>query len=152
MSNGTRNQQLGEAGVQFVVKKCRCMKCKREKTLRRLMANFKCADLICDFCGYLAQVKTANVLDPETLPSTILGAAWSVQKERMDAGIYFPWFIVLARRGRPKAIYYLPMELQGPELFVPRRPLSSTARRSGWQGYRVDFRRMRVKNGCVRML
>ena len=55
----TDNQKLGTSGEDFVRKMIKCPKCKRdEKTLRALTVNFWCADLICDFCGYLTQVKT----------------------------------------------------------------------------------------------
>ena len=89
----TNKQLLGEKGEVLVTKKCPCPKCKNEKSLKRLPANFKCADIVCDFCGYLAQVKSKNVKDINKLPDQILGAAWSVQKERMDSGIYFPLYI-----------------------------------------------------------
>ena len=50
---------------------------------------------ICDFCGFLAQVKSSNVKDINKLPSSVLGAAWRPQEERMNAGIYFPLYLVL---------------------------------------------------------
>ena len=135
----TAKQQLGELGEVLVARNCICPKCKRSRTLRRLSPNFKCADLICDFCGYLAQVKATSVREVSRLPKSLLGAAWSVQKERMDAGIYFPLFIVLVGPSREHAIYYLSPDLQTQDLFVKRRPLSSSARRAGWQGFRYDL-------------
>lgn len=135
----TTNKDLGDFGEELVRANISCPRCKRAKTLRLLPANFKCADLICDFCGYLAQVKTATVKsDVEKLPNSLLGAAWGPQKERMDAGIYFPLFIVLVTTDRRKrAIYYLPADLQEPSLFEPRTPLSTTARRANWQGFTI---------------
>jgi hypothetical protein len=67
--------ELGKLGEALVVKRCNCARCKRSGTLRRLPPNFKCADVICDFCGYLAQVKTASALSIDLIPATILGAA-----------------------------------------------------------------------------
>lgn len=126
-------------GESLVAKTCACPSCKHINSLRMLPKNFKCADLICDFCGYLAQVKSANVNDVSTLPNSILGAAWGPQKERMDAGIYFPLFVVLKNKlASEHAIYFLPADLQLPEIFVPRKPLSSNAKRAGWQGYLID--------------
>lgn len=130
----TAKQQLGEWGEKLVAKSCTCPKCKRSKTLKRLPINFKCADLICDFCGFLAQVKTTNVSEVSSLPKEILGAAWRPQKERMDAGIYFPLFLVLKMR-TSRAIYYLPEDFQSPALFSARKPLSENAKRAGWQGF-----------------
>jgi type II restriction enzyme len=137
----TSRQELGDYGEKLVRNKISCPKCKAKgKTLRQLPTNFTCADLICDFCGYLAQVKSATVADLTVLPKQILGAAWKPQSERMQSGIYFPLFIVLVTKTSKKyAIYYLPADLQTEEMFVPRNPLASTAKRAGWQGYLIDL-------------
>ena len=134
----TNKQLLGERGEILVTKKCTCPKCKINKSLKRLPPNFKCADIICDFCGYLAQVKSQNVKDINKLPNKILGAAWSVQKERMDSGIYFPLYIVLVNE-KKYSIYYLPIDYQEKEIFVKRKPLSKNAKRAGWQGFYYDL-------------
>ena len=136
----TTKQLTGERGELLVVRQCACPKCKRRKTLRRLPTNFKCADVICDFCGYLAQVKTSRSEKIETPPQTILGAAWRVQKDRMDSGIYFPLFVVQINTKNVHSIYYLSADLQRPDMFIPRNPLSETARRSGWQGFVYNLR------------
>ena len=134
----TNKQQLGEKGEILVVKKCYCPKCKKHKTLKRLPNNFKCADIVCDFCGYLAQVKAKSTSNIDVIPNSILGAAWSVQKERMDSGIYFPLFIVLVSE-KKYSIYYLPVDYQDEKIFVKRKPLSKNAKRSGWQGFYYDL-------------
>lgn len=136
----TDKQKLGDFGENLVAKTCPCPKCKRTRTLKKLPPNFKCADLICDFCGYLAQVKTTRANDIDRLPVRVLGAAWGPQRERMDAAIYFPLYLVLSEKnGSGAAIYYLPSDLQSPDLFQPRKPLSENARRAGWQGFIYDI-------------
>jgi hypothetical protein len=136
----TGRQLLGEFGEQRVVKDCACLRCKRPGSLVRLPPNFKCADEICDFCGYLAQVKAVTVATIETPPRQILGAAWGPQREGMEAGIYFPLFLVLATANRTSyAIHYLPTDLPRPEMFKARKPLSATARRAGWTGFLYDL-------------
>ena len=130
----TSKQLLGTWGEQLVAKTCDCPRCKRPKTLKLLPPNFKCADLICDFCGFLGQVKAMTVPVVSPLPKQVLGAAWAPQKERMDSGIYFPLFLVL-KAPAAQAIYYLPTDFQSPALFAARKPLSSSARRAGWQGF-----------------
>jgi hypothetical protein len=144
----TKNQILGQKGELRVVKACSCPRCKRSKTLRRLATNFKCADVICDFCGFLAQVKTFASTDLTKIPSAILGAAWSVQKARMDAGIYFPLFLVLVC-GHNSAVYYLSADVQKPEMFKPRKPLGAKAHRAGWQGF--SYLLKEVKSAFVRV-
>jgi hypothetical protein len=136
----TARQVLGGFGEDRVAKDCTCPRCKKARTLVRLPPNFKCADVICDFCGYLAQVKASTVRDVVVLPRYVLGAAWGPQRERMDAGIYFPLFLVLATAAEASyAIYYLSADLQRPEMFKPRKPLSATARRAGWTGFMYDL-------------
>ena len=133
----TNKQLLGDFGENLIIKKFNCPKCKRIKTLKKLPQNFKCADIIRDFCGYLAQVKTKTVSDIEKFPSKVLGAAWGPQKERMDAGIYFPLFVVL-KNGRNHSVFYLSSDLQTEEMFIKRKPLSKNAKRAGWQGFYFD--------------
>lgn len=132
---------LGRWGEKLIARRYACPRCKRFWTLRRLPINFRCADIICDFCGYLVQVKTLTVRNPAILPRTVLGAAWGPQRERMKAGVYFPLFFV-ARGPRRVAVYSLPTELQLPALFRKRRPLSARAKRSGWQGFYYDLHRL----------
>ena len=139
----TARQALGNFGEDRVVRDCSCPRCKRSKTLVRLPPNFKCADVICDFCGYLAQVKTGSARDICVVPKTLLGAAWGPQKERMDAAIYFPLFLVLVGPIKNYAIYYLSADVQNAAMFRPRSPLSATARRAGWQGFVYELERVR---------
>ena len=134
----TSKQLTGLFGENQVVKRCACPRCKRFRTLKKLPTNFKCADVICDFCGFLAQVKTVTG-DGASLPNTVIGAAWKPQKERMDAAIYFPLFLVLTEKRLNCTIHYLPADLQSPDLFKPRQPLSSQAKRAGWQGFNYDL-------------
>ena len=147
----TERQRLGEYGEECVTRECRCPHCKRSRTLVRLPANFKCADVICDFCGYLAQVKAATVRSVDVLPAQVLGAAWGPQRERMDAAIYFPLFLVLVgKEAAAHAIYYLAPDLQLPEMFKPRKPLSESARRAGWTGFFYDL--TAVRSAFVRLV
>lgn len=140
----TKRQDLGDFGEELVRKTMRCPKCKRKNTYRRLPENFKCADIICDFCGFVAQVKTARRRDPEIIGSMYLGGAWSPQKARMDAGIYTTlYFVNVPQDDEPSAarcfIFFLPAEAQEPEMFVPREPLGPHARRAGWQGFKIEL-------------
>lgn len=136
----TAKQELGALGEQLVVRNCTCPKCKQRRTLKPLRTNFKCADIICDFCGFLGQVKASTSKDGKTPPKTLLGAAWGPQKERMDAGIYFPLYLVLVTPAQDAfSIHYLSADHQDTDLFLPRAPLSVNARRAGWRGFYYDL-------------
>jgi type II restriction enzyme len=136
----TAKQDLGALGEQLVVKHCACPKCKQRRTFKQLPPNFKCADVVCDFCGYLAQVKASTSKDGMTPPKNLLGAAWGPQKERMEAGIYLPLFLVLVTPAQDRfSIHYLSADLQDRSHFRERPPLGPTARRGGWQGFYYDM-------------
>lgn len=79
-------------------------------------------------------------------PKQVLGAAWGPQKDRMDSAIYFALYLVL-KAPTGQAIFYLPTDLQNPNLFVPRKPLSESAKRSGWQGFMYDL--TTLQNGAL---
>lgn len=137
----TAMQQLGDLGEKLVARKARCPRCKRQRTLKQLPANFKCADLVCDFCGFLAQVKTVRSSDVEKLPDQLRGAAWRPIKERMDAAIYLPLYLVLTNPLSQNAtVWYLSPDVQEPEMYQPRQPLSEGTRRAGWQGVRYNLK------------
>ena len=147
----TERQELGMFGEERVVRECVCPSCKRKRTLVQLHTNFKCADVICDFCGYLAQVKTTTKANIAVVPTQVMGAAWGPQQERMKAGIYFPLYLVVTPKDRHEyAIYYLSVDLQQPEIFVPRKPLSTSAKRAGWQGF--NYRLEPVVTSFVRLI
>ena len=58
----------------------------------------------------------------------------------MDAGIYVPLFLVLvAPEPKTYSIFYLPANLQKPEMFQPRPPLPQSAQRPGWQGFMYNL-------------
>lgn len=139
-SSKTARQLLGALGEATVIEKCRCPRCKRVKTLKRLPVNFKAADVICDFCSFTAQVKAVDITRRGELPKVLLGASWPVQRDRVESGIYLPLFIVTVRNAKhPEKVLYIPSDLQVPSMFKARNPLSPTAKRAGWQGFVYDL-------------
>ncbi|AMU29992.1 DpnI domain-containing protein [Mycobacteroides abscessus] len=153
----TEKQLLGQGGEQLVAIHARCPGCKpAARTFKILPTNFKCADLICDFCGYLAQVKTKRIEGalPHRCPESVPGAAWGPQRDRMEAGVFFSLYVVLVNKQNRAAIYFLPRDLQTREMFAERKPLSATARRAGWQGFTIRMDRalspaVRLSDGDV---
>ncbi len=64
----------------------------------------------------------------------------------MEAGIYFPLYLVLrTKNGREYAIYYLSADLQTPEIFKVRERLGPAAKRAGWQGFKYDIESVRSR-------
>ena len=136
----SEKQYIGGIGEKFVAKMMTCPKCKKSGSLKLLPTNFECADLICNFCGHTSQVKTFRS-DKEGLPNQILGAAWNPLEERITAGIYHALWIVRMNKRDKKCleIWLITSEAQRPEMFIQRKPLNSTAKKSGWCGYKIDI-------------
>jgi type II restriction enzyme len=149
----TKQQKNGDWAEKLVAKMCMCPKCKHPSgKLKQLVQNFECADLICNFCGYLAQVKFKQQPNPDNIPNTITGAAWGPQQVRMQAGIYTPLFFVSADISKSNyAIFYIPVDYQTKAMFVPRPPLQPPARRAGWQGFTINLRDLKAQ-GIIQKL
>jgi hypothetical protein len=137
----TKKQQLGARGEKAVREHVPCPHCARIRHLTPLQTNFPCADLICKFCGFLAQVKTYNLKASDALPGRIPGAGWRVQHEQIMAGIYHGLYLVGIRDADLIRIDYVPAHiLQAcPDVYRPRKALSATAKRAGWVGFEYDI-------------
>jgi type II restriction enzyme len=66
----------------------------------------------------------------------------------MNEGIYFPLYLILVNQNN-YSIFYLSADNQSEEIFIPRKPLSSKARRAGWQGFMYDI--SKIKNDFIRL-
>jgi hypothetical protein len=74
-------------------------------------------------------------------PDRVLGAAWQPQHQRIISGIFHALYIV-SFAGRSLArIDYIPAHIleAHPSVFKPRKALSETAKRAGWQGFMYDL-------------
>jgi type II restriction enzyme len=101
-------------------------------------------DVICKFCGFLAQVKATGRGSPDRPPATVVGGAWRPQHERVIAGIFHPVYIASYDGSRLARIDYIPAHMLGayPAVFKPRARLSESAKRAGWQGFVYDLREL----------
>lgn len=137
----TERQELGRRGEKAVHDRVACPRCGRARHLTPLPMNFQCADLICKFCGFLAQVKSTRLVEGR-LPARIMGAAWGPQRDQIIAGIFHALFIVgFTPAKRLVSIDYVPSHvLQSvPQVFEPRAPLSPRAQRAGWTGFNYNL-------------
>lgn len=136
-------QELGKKGERAVCEHIACPRCGRERQFRPLPTNFECVDVICKFCGFLAQVKaTSKAADGH--PATVLGGAWRPQHDRVIGGIFHALYVASYDGARLVRIDYVPAHMLGayPAVFKPRSKLSTTAKRAGWQGFVYDLREL----------
>ena len=142
----TARQALGLRGEKAVAQHVPCPRCNRRRHLSTLPTNFQCADLICKFCGFLAQVKAVTLKDgSDEFPTRILGAAWGPQHEQIVAGIFHGLYLVgFSTTKRLVRIDYVPAHVlqASPNVFEPRKPLSGTAKRAGWTGFYYNLSKL----------
>ncbi len=114
-------KSIGDSAEKIVCSRLTCPMCKIGK-FRRFRENFEAVDIVCSFCKHAAQVKAHAVRDWETEEVTKLpGASWKTQKEHLEAGKYYPLYVMLHYRKEPCKILYLPVEFQIPQMFQPRK-------------------------------
>lgn len=140
----TTKQALGTRGEKAVCAHVACPRCGREKQFRALPPNFECVDVICKFCGFLAQVKATARGSVDGPPTSVLGGAWRPQHERVIAGIFHPVYVVSYAGSSLERIDYVPAHMLSahPAVFKPRAKLSESAQRAGWQGFVYDLREL----------
>ncbi len=141
----TSKQVLGSKGEAAVCTHVACPRCGREKHFKTLPTNFECVDVICKFCGFLAQVKATVRSDAITRPDLVPGAGWRPQHQRIIAGIFHSLYVVsFSESGRLSRIDYVPSHIlqAHPGTYQPRKPLSEDAKRAGWQGFVYDLRKI----------
>lgn len=113
-----------------------CLHCSND-ALTRLPPNAVVADFFCDSCQARYQLKSKNGRYGPVLP----GAAFEVTLRAAREG-RMPDFVLVEfdlRRSVVVLVDAFPGALIGESRVVPRRPLSPTARRSGWRGCTIDL-------------
>jgi type II restriction enzyme len=102
------------------------------------------ADIICKFCGFLAQVK-ATTSSGGKLPKRALGGSWKPQHEQILADIFHSLFVVsMTKDLKVEAIYYVPSHVlrATPSVYEPRAPLADTTQRAGWTGFNYNLSKL----------
>jgi Dam-replacing family len=141
----TAKQDLGKLGEKAICNHIACPRCGREKQFRTLSTNFECVDVICKFCGFLAQVKATTSRSAEAPPrGNVHAGAWGPQHERIIAGIFHPLYVSTFVGGSLARIDYVPAHMLAayPSTFKPRTKLKEPAKRAGWQGFVYDLREL----------
>lgn len=113
-----------------------CLRCKADE-LEKLADNTPVADFACALCSSQYQLKSKN----GRFGSTLGGAAYAPTLAASQGGA-MPEFVLVEYDRRFSTVVFVDA-LHGrwitPERIVPRKPLSDTARRAGWQGCKIDI-------------
>lgn len=112
-----------------------CLRCSWDG-LERLPPNTPVADFRCPECSTRYQLKAKD----GRFGGLLIGAAYDATLYAVRAGL-MPEYILTEFDTRRSMIVYadaLPGAMIGEERIIPRRPLSTTARRAGWRGCNID--------------
>jgi type II restriction enzyme len=135
-SNYTNRAQIARVLIEtWAELNLYCLNCARD-ALGRLPPNTPVADFICPACNATYQLKSKD----GRFGDFLIGAAYEATLRAVHSGEMPAYVLVEYDRRRSTIVYAdaLPGELIDETRVIARRPLSSTARRAGWQGCTID--------------
>lgn len=140
---------VGEACEEYIQYKIKCIRCSSNK-FDKCKTNEKSKDLICNSCHQKYQVKakcaTHKQVDNIKCKKQFktIGGEYLTTLNNINEKI--DYLIVLYEKQSYKVlnILYIINENINSECILPRKPLSSTAKRSGWQGCNILFDNIQI--------
>jgi hypothetical protein len=113
-----------------------CVNCSTDE-LTRLPAGTPVADFICATCSEMYQVKAKDGRFGDRVPGAAYGNTLDALRKRT-----MPDHVLIEFDSRLKTVVFVDViagELIDEHRVIPRKPLSATARRAGWQGCTINF-------------
>ena len=131
---------VGEAVEDCVVTMC-CPVC-NDKALVKYKTNQKSKDIKCEKCSCEFQIKATKYTKNQQTSLKLLGAEYkttcsSIKENTVHYIVVL--YSVICDRYIINDIYFIDHKDINESCVIPRKPLSSTARRAGWQGCILIF-------------
>ena len=135
---------VGEACEYYIKNNMKCVRC-NENNFEKCKTNEQSKDLICISCnqkfhitGKSATPKHVNNIKNKNVFNTI-GGEYSTTLKNVDEQI--DYLIILYEKQSYKIlnVLYIKNENINSNCIIPRKPLSTTAKRAGWQGCNILF-------------
>lgn len=130
---------VGEA-VEDCVITMPCPIC-NDKTLIKYNMNQKSKDVKCEKCSSQIQIKATKNCKKSHSSLKLLGAEYNTTRLSIKENIHY--LVVLYSVAGDKYIinniYFIDHANINEDCIIPRKPLSSTAKRAGWQGCMLVF-------------
>jgi type II restriction enzyme len=135
---------VGEACEYYIKNKIKCVRC-NDTNFKKYKTNETSKDLICISCSQKYQIKAksatqkqVNNIKNKDIFKTIGGEYYTTVKniyEQID------YLIILYEKKTYKIINILYIKYENINLncIIPRKPLSTTAKRAGWRGCNIIF-------------
>ena len=135
---------VGEACEQYIKKNIKCLRC-NDINYEKCKTNEQSKDLICISCNQKFQIKGKNVTQKQVQniknknAFNTIGGEYSTTIKNINQQI--DYLIILYEKQSYKIlnILYIKTENINYTCIMPRKPLSITAKRAGWQGCKILF-------------
>ncbi len=140
----SKSRIVGEACEYYVKDNISCVRC-NSNNLDKCKVNEKSKDIICKNCNQKYQIKaknatqkTANNIKNKNVFKTVGGEYLTTLNSINE---HIDYLIILYEKQSYKIIniLYIKNEDINSTCIIPRKPLSETARRAGWQGCVILF-------------
>ena len=140
---------IGEACEDYVKNIIKCIRC-NNNNFKKYKPNEKSKDLICISCNQKYQIKAKS--DTHKQVTNIkckkqfktIGGEYLTTLNNINEKI--DYLIVLYEKQSYKIlnVLYITNENINSTCIIPRKPLSSTAKRAGWQGCNILFNNVQI--------
>lgn len=140
----SKSRIVGEA-IEECVCKMMCPVCS-EKSLIKYMANEKSKDIKCENCKCQIQVKGKKSTKKKQQILKLLGAEYKTTclsiKENVVHYLVFLYSVIGDKYKVDDVLFIDRLDINE-NCIIPRNPLSSKARRAGWQGCNLIFNKFK---------
>jgi len=151
ISNNWKNKSriIGEACEEYVINNVKCNRCNK-LNYEKCKANEKSTDLICINCNKKYQVKakrtTVKKMEKLLIDKIFktIGGEYSTTLKSIEEDIDYLIILYDEKSYNIYNILYINSECINSSCILPRKPLSSTAKRAGWQGCNIVFNNIHI--------
>ncbi len=140
---------IGEACEDYVKNKIKCIRC-NNNNFEKYKTNEKSKDLICVSCNQKYQIKAKSATHKQVdnikckKQFKTIGGDYSTTLNNINEKIDYLIILYEKQSYTILNILYITNENINSNCIIPRKPLSSTAKRAGWQGCNILFDNIQI--------
>ena len=140
---------VGEACEEYVMNNIQCARC-NNNNFEKCKINEKSKDLICKNCNQKYQIKAKSATQKEinnittTKTFKTIGGEYSTTINNINENIDYLIILYEKHSYKIKSILYIKSDNININCIMPRKPLSLTAKRAGWQGCNLLFNNIEI--------
>jgi type II restriction enzyme len=139
---------VGEACEEYIKNNIKCVRC--NNNFEKYKTNEKSKDLFCIECQQKYQIKAKcvtkkqinNIISKKQFKT--IGGEYSTTINNINENIDYLIILYEKNSYEIQNILYIKNEYINTECIIPRKPLSVTAKRAGWQGCIIIFNYLEI--------